>query len=243
MKRLICVAMMLAIAACATPSAHAQDDKCISATVPACTQAIAKYFDTDHTYGDEPAKIDVNGKPIGVDNTVLIMGHFHGDTSRSKGGTIDLTKDANGNVKGLTVTLPSSPHFAKTEDEYAATRLFEAASLALGSDCPLLGKPVTLFRFFENTVKPTIHSDGLDREVDWEHATESTSYLSKQHAVCGAYISFQAQIGHDTKYISLPDNEDGYYSIFIVSFMTPAYAKEQERFTAKPSRARHRAKK
>ncbi|MBS0216382.1 MAG: hypothetical protein JSR50_11595 [Proteobacteria bacterium] len=52
-----------------------------------------------------------------------------------------------------------------------------------------------------------------------------------------------AQIGHDTKYISLPDNEDGYYSIFSVSFMTPVYAKEQERFTAKSSRARHLAKK
>jgi hypothetical protein len=52
--------------------------------------------------------------------------------------------------------LPSDLHFAHTPSEYDKTWLYETVSTLFGNKCPGLDR-LTLYRFFENSVKPREH--------------------------------------------------------------------------------------
>lgn len=160
------------------------------------------------------AQTDVNGKPLGGAN-LLTASAFFPDSSSPDLVTFD--RDVSGNVSRVEISLKGSPQFAHTAQEYTDTGLSLAFRAVLPASCAEAQDDLTVFRFFENSVKPTIRIGNKDTTIDETHA--STDRMSQSAAVpfCGVKVRYSHLSGYDTNNID-ENNEHGVYSFATIDF-------------------------
>ena len=76
----------------------------------------------------------------------------------------------NDEVVKIEIGLPNDPESAHTQSEYDRLVLYDVVAAVLGNRCPALDK-LTLYRFFENTIKP---HEVVKTEVYHEHSVIQT---------------------------------------------------------------------
>jgi len=134
-------------------------------------------------------ELDVNGKT--ARRTIPITAAVPGHNERI---TIALTLASpapNDQVVKIEVLLPEDPELAHTAAEYDKTFLYDTVSVLLGKACPRLDK-TTLYRFYENSLKPreTIKTEALKNGT--VNRTKQTVDTDKV-PFCGALFSLHRQ--------------------------------------------------
>ena len=128
--------------------------------------------------------VDVNGRLLG-NGVVTIIARLPGQV-RAVSIVLELTADDR--VVAATATLWRDPRQARTEDDYAATGLYDIALRLAGARCPD-ATPLALYRFFENQVKPRIVTARDDRRgaVAGRHKELS---LAERVPYCGVHLTY-----------------------------------------------------
>lgn len=99
-------------------------------------------------------ELDVNGRTAHRNIFLGVKLPHHNETAQ-----IVLTLGSptpNDQVIRAELHLPLDPHAAHTPSQYDKTLLYETVSTLFGNKCPGLDR-LTLYRFFENSVKPREH--------------------------------------------------------------------------------------
>jgi hypothetical protein len=144
---------------------NAKGDGCINKLLDDCLANLQTKFHFSPgqdiaAYIQRTDAVDINGKPVAKVKTLSISGTLDGwGDRRLQSAVLEYNNDHIVYSAGL--SLPDNPGLARTTEEYDKTALYEAAALLLGTDCPTLDR-ATLYRFFENTVKPKIIYDKKD---------------------------------------------------------------------------------
>jgi hypothetical protein len=179
------------------------EDKYTCVATLAQKLAIAdEYFVSDfNIFAD--AKYDVNGKPVtgsriffygfvpsaSADNAALR--EFNAIHQRTH---FDLTLDRGGKVTELAANLPKDPIFARTQEEYDATGVYETISAVAAKTCPTLSR-ADVAKWVENTVKP--NSKFGPREVSADpDLSVATHRASKPITFCGHTFAFHSVWGN-----------------------------------------------
>jgi hypothetical protein len=99
------------------------------------------------------------------------------------------------------------PSEARSEAEYDKTGLFDMARALIGTRCKDMNR-ISLYLFFENTVKPRIRREKRREEINEFHA--STSNYSKAVGLrfCNHGFTYEHYFGTDTQDITV-DNPHG----------------------------------
>ncbi|HLY06129.1 MAG TPA: hypothetical protein VKR31_10305 [Rhizomicrobium sp.] len=221
-KCLVLAALVTAAAAAAVAQPSETPNGCLHQPLAACVvwlgqnMTITSDFDAQRALAAQP-EVDVNGKPLPGPTTAMVMGDIDGlGIVPSLPGhfmvSMDLAPDKT--VKGIEVGLPNDPAHAQTSAEYARTGLWQALNMMIGTPCV---DEATAYRFFENSVKPTISQPKKDTSLDSIHASESFFRHSAQVQLCGHKFSYSYLIGTDTNDISL-ENPHGVSSLIGVHF-------------------------
>jgi len=136
-------------------------------------------------------RYDVNGKPV-TGSKVSFIGYVPNAASDVKGiplhyhTTFNLTLNRDGAVSSLEARLPKDPTFARTQEEYDATAVYETVSGVTAKTCPALGR-AEVAKWVENTVKP-------NSKAFSGHVNRGTAKLeiSKKTAFCGRTFQFNS---------------------------------------------------
>jgi hypothetical protein len=143
---------------------------------------------------------DVNGKPVRrtIDIAASAPGHHE-----LVGIVLTLASPApNDTVVKAELLLPADPDFAHTQAEYDKTYLYDVLVPLLGKRCPGLDR-MTLYRFFENTLKPR-----ETRKVDAQKPGVASHIVATTEAAnvpfCGARFSLHKR----AEWNGLPDRPD-----------------------------------
>jgi hypothetical protein len=184
-----------AIAASPSPapqySAEEAHAGCIRTDLRPCMISIgaALWFDMN-VVAPEIAKrneLDVNGKS--VRRTISISAAAPGHIIDRIGIILTLAAPApNDTVVKAEVWLPADPEVAHTPSQYDKTYVYDAVAPLLGNRCPGLDRP-TLYRFFENTVKPRETSKTVVQKRGFLNHTIATNDAEKV-PFCGVSFSF-----------------------------------------------------
>jgi hypothetical protein len=97
----------------------------------------------------------------------------------------------NDSVVKVEVALPEDPELAHTPSEYDRTYLYDVVSVLLGKTCPALDK-MTLYRFYENSLKPREVAKTEVLKNGIFHRTRLTVDTGKV-PFCGAVFSLHRQ--------------------------------------------------
>ena len=161
-------------------------------------------------------EVDVNGKRIRKARNLFISGNYQFAPGISNMMSVDLSYSESNTVDYIGISLIGDPSSANTEAEYDKTGLYAAVSLLLGAQCPDLDK-LSLYKFFQNTVKPKIISEPKKTEISPTGA--ETTYFRKALDIpyCGRRLSYTNLFGYDTERIGL-DNPHGAFFRTSVSF-------------------------
>jgi hypothetical protein len=164
------VAVLAAGAACAkdpAPAAPPVSEEetyagCIHTDLRPCMISLgsALWFDMNRVAAiiAKRNELDVNGRT--AHRNIGMITAVPGHTERI-GITLTLASPApNDTVVKVEIELPWDPELAHTPSEYDKTFLFDVLVPVLGRSCPGLDR-LTLYRFFENQVKP--------REITQQH--------------------------------------------------------------------------
>jgi hypothetical protein len=148
------------LAASSTPPAPAISPEeahagCVHTQLRACMISLgtAFWFDMNVVTAQiaKRNEVDVNGRTanrkIVVDVKVPKRGELIGIT------LVLASPSPNDEVVKIELALPNNPDLAHTGSEYDTTQLYDAVSVLLGDRCPGLDK-MTLYRFYENGIKP-----------------------------------------------------------------------------------------
>lgn len=204
--------------ATASQPAAAASEGCIGHSLAECIAHMRSTLRVDEgELGQQlnrAAETDVNGKPLGGAN-LLTASAFYPDSSSPDLVTFD--RDATGNVTRVEVSLKGTPQFAHTAQEYSETGLSLAFRAVLPTSCAEAQNDLTVFRFFENSVKPTLRIGNKDTTIDETHA--STDRMSQSAALpfCGVKVRYSHLSGYDTNDIT-ENNEHGAYSFSTIEF-------------------------
>lgn len=207
----------------AAPTSELDSIGCVGRNLDVCLAYVSHAMNLDRDTNTGPMgledqrqrnkRTDVNGKLLSVAPSIFLSGKLHGiETSDEQNITIDY--GANDIVTKVSLSLPSDPEVARSEEDYAKTGLYEGVTLLFGSDCPSLDR-LTVYRFFENSVKPKVNHDGRKIEVGMTNATESYSGHSEGIPFCGRTFEYGYDFGTDTNDIS-ETNEHGTSSIYLI---------------------------
>lgn len=149
-------------------------------------------------------ELDVNGKTAHRD--IVIDVKLPNGLERF-GVTLTLASPApNDEVVKIALTLPRDPELAHTASEYDRTLLYDAVSVLLGGRCPSLDK-MTLYRFYENSLKPLekpkieTRSDGAYR---WVRSRVDTGPVP----FCGAMFSVHRDADWLGPYLGIPGPDE-----------------------------------
>ncbi len=198
------------LAACA----HAQG--CLSESPQDCLRnAENSGFRLSRNYPDNTidsqlagsTQVDVNGHRIARDTHISLVGTIRGESGVH---TLGIMVGENGLVISASITLAGNPLLAQAASEYAVTGLYPATRILFGSVCA--ASPLEVYRFFENTVKPSVvwHK----KETDFTDRGASTTSMQDATNVpfCGEKLDFMSESGVDTEQISYR-NPDGIYQV------------------------------
>jgi hypothetical protein len=188
-----------AVAASPSPAVSPEDKHagCLHNDLRPCMIALGStlFFDMNPVAAEiaKRNELDVNGRT--AHRKILINGTFPGHREAI---VITLTLGSpapNDTVVKTEVLLPRDPEIAHTPSEYDATYLYDVVSLLLGKACPALDK-LTLYRFYENSLKPRevakteVHRNGLFNRTTLTVDTEKMPF-------CGVMFSLHREIRWD----------------------------------------------
>jgi hypothetical protein len=183
------IALFVAILLLAGAPAQAQPAPagCVGATVTACVASLRVSMTLEEgllaTSLERRHAVDVNGRPLGH-GIVTAIARLPGDV-RPVTLVLDLTPDDR--VAAATATLLRDPRPAHTEEEYAATGLYDLAMRLAGARCPD-NRPLAVARFFENAVKPRIVTTREElHAIAGRHKEQS---LAEHVPYCGLYVTY-----------------------------------------------------
>jgi hypothetical protein len=140
-------------------------------------------------------EMDVNGKT--AHRTIVIAASAPGHPVDRVGIILTLASPApNDTVVKAEIWLPNDPQVAHTPSEYDRTLMFDAVQPLLGNRCPGLDR-TTLYRFFENTVKPAeiVKVDQQQKSGFFQHVVETVD--ANTLPLCGAQFSFHRHVEWD----------------------------------------------
>ena len=176
----------------AAPPVSAEDAHagCLHSDLRQCmiTLASALWFDMNQV---APAiahrnDLDVNGRvahrTIGLQASV--PGHlqyFHIVLTLAAPAPNDL-------VVKTRLYLPADPGLSHTQAEYDSTQIYDLVALLLGNHCPALDR-LTLYRFFENEVKPKIDVATRIKRYDNFSRTSQEAHVGPL-PFCGVSFSY-----------------------------------------------------
>jgi hypothetical protein len=101
----------------------------------------------------------------------------------------------------LELGLASDPQLSNTEQEYDQTRLFDVMTLVLPANCDLRDR-MTLYRFFQNEVKPAIRHSPATRSFSAGEASELSGSRAPGFTRCGVNFIYHSTSGFSTSSIS-----------------------------------------
>jgi len=174
--------------------------KTSSPALPRCRKKLAiadKFFLKDSNIFAE-TKYDVNGKPV-TGSKIMFDGYPASAKSDQTADSIynkmtfSLTLARDGVVTAMAVDFPKDPTFARTQDEYDATGLYQVVSAITAKACPTLSK-LEVAKWFENAIKP---GQRVGPRTTWSepesgHARDITA---KKTSLCGRSFEFLAVYG------------------------------------------------
>jgi hypothetical protein len=140
-------------------------------------------------------ELDVNGKT--AHRTIVIAASAPGHPVDRAGIILTLASPApNDTVIKSEVWLPADPQDAHTPSEYDKTLMFDAVAPLLGNRCPSLDR-TTLYRFFENTVKPAeiVKVDQQQKSGFFQHVVETAD--ANGLTFCDVQFSFHRHVEWD----------------------------------------------
>lgn len=178
------------------------EDKYTCAATLAQKIAVADEFTSPFNIFAE-AKYDVNGKPV-TGSSIFLYGFVPNATTDNAAlrefnalhqrTFFFLTLDQSGKVTEVKATLPKDPSFARTQEEYDATGVYETISALVAKTCPTLSR-AEVAKWVENTVKPS--SKFGPREVSTApDLSVSTHRASKPITFCGRGFAFNSVWGN-----------------------------------------------
>jgi hypothetical protein len=176
-----------------TPGCIGQDKYTCVATL-AQKLAIADNYALKDSNLFAETKYDVNGRPLTGSKVT-----FNGYAPSAKGDSLhnhtvfELTLGRDGTVSSVEANLPKDPTFARTQDEYDATGVYETVSAVTANTCPALSR-AEVAKWIENTIKPNSRFGPRKHwsEPDRGHATD---LFSKKTTFCGRTFGFHAIYG------------------------------------------------
>lgn len=141
-------------------------------------------------------ELEVNGKT--AYRTIVISASALGRPVDRADIILTLASPApNDTVIKSEVWLPHDPEVAHTPSEYDRTLMFDAVAPLLGNRCPSLDR-TTLYRFFENTIKPreVVKVDQQQKSGFFQHVVETADAVGLPF--CGVQFSFHRHAEWDT---------------------------------------------
>lgn len=160
---------------------------CVGATVTACVAGLRTSMVLDEgllaNALAQRRKTDVNGRPIGGGMTI-----FARLPDRPDPVPIALTLTPDDRVATAAARLLHDPRLARTEQDYAETGLYELALRLAGNRCPDPA-PLALYRFFENSVKPRLHTSREDLRGAFAGGHREVS-VAERVPYCGIAVTF-----------------------------------------------------
>lgn len=145
----------------------------------------------------ELQEIDVNGKRVKNVGSILVTVEMSG-SARLGRLTVLLHLTETNVVRSVAITLPRDPASANTEAEYAATAIYEAALISIGSSCVDMSNELKFYQFFQNSVKPSIKRQGRSTYVGVADASDSYSSRSDKIALCNVLMRYDSETGSAT---------------------------------------------
>ena len=146
-----------------------------------------------------PIRYDVNGKPIELHI------ELYGFAPKAKPGAnfspnanpnplfniqittkFSVTLGRDGSVASVKVRLPNDPTFARTQEEYDATHVYETVAAVTAQSCPALSK-AEVAKWMENTIKPS--SKSYRGKV---HRGVTAARISEKVKFCGRSFQFDS---------------------------------------------------
>ena len=189
---------------------------CLGQPYQACVASLRRVFTIDENDLSRQLegmnKVDVNGRPLPGRKLIILSVSYPGQ-SVPHVSTLDL--DGEMHVKSMDISLPGDPGDANTAEEYEQTHMAEAMSAILPAACS--ADKLSLYKFFQNQVKPKIVHDGRDAHVGDTNA--SVNYFSHTPSIpyCGGHLKYTRLLGQDTDNIT-EDNPHGMGSIVSLDF-------------------------
>lgn len=205
--------ILLFAAALAGSAAHASGpNNCIGHTLSECIEAFsAQYTVDDRKLAEAKAdqsKRDVNGKPLSDPHAFVIWYGFKGSVNQIE--VADIYLGNNGLVRRVELELSPMLKYARTKDDYEATRLLQTMSVFFPSSC-WNDDPTVLYRWYENAVKARTHRGQTEHHLSARHAGESRTDSAPASQFCGSRVKVVSVSGYDTDVISTSDTS-GYYA-------------------------------
>lgn len=204
------------VASAAEAPAKSAFHGCLGASLQVCLDGLSDQIEEDDALNStkqiaDNEAVDVNGRPIRPGSkAIVVAGRLLGRQDHLR-VTATVTYDPARVVTSVDVTWGAlNPDLAHTQEEYRQAGLFDVTKLVLGDSCPSMNE-ISLYQFFENTIKPKIVHEDKDIEVGMDSASESYS----SHATasyCGRLFKYNNSFGDDTSLITL-DNPHGAFGM------------------------------
>lgn len=182
---------------------------CIGRDIHTCiatlsqTLAMADYFPVTNLYA--PDKVDVNGNVL-FEHNIFITGFIPGvrEQFSTRGITFLIELGYDRTVKTVKASLPNDPFFARTQEEYDRTSVYEVISAMVHSECPNLSRN-EVARFIENKVKPAAELLGKETSYSSGDIVTGNNKQAKDVKFCGQRIDFDSFYGNSTDLASHND--------------------------------------
>lgn len=194
---------------------------CIGEDKLSCAASIAAVVTVADDYSSYGASLfpdrrpDVNGHDLN-EGRVKLTAYDPAAITGQRHLSFDLRIDRGGKVRGIMISLPKDPMFAKTQDEYDKTMIYEAVApvVSLGK-CPDLSRE-SVAQWFENKAKPKATFSPRKFESSVGNITESQTRSATGVPFCGRSFDISSIQGIDPQLVSLDFNPAGRFGGGIV---------------------------
>jgi hypothetical protein len=190
---------------------------CVGNDIHACVAYLEKEMGSTHKFDVDAAltqneHTDVVGKRIAA--RIIFLPAPYQDTD------VHISYNGRKQVTDITIPLLKNPANARTEAEYEATGLYRAVVAAVGTSCPAVATPTSVYRFFEKSVKPRMKWEGSHLNYRGSFASVDTGGYTGFISFCGQRMSFSV-LGSavDTSMVNA-SNPSGAWHVSQLEFMS-----------------------
>lgn len=226
-SRLFCAASLAFLSSCSTGEPFAAQggasngSGCLRQTVDACLAKLRPFTSvSSYNFALQSVvsnrRTDVNGKRLYTDNTVAVSLNSN-DPYGVEHGIITLKYSNSNEITEILFRPSGGIYYAKTDDDYAKTGIYEGALLAIGQRCDILASPQAFHKFFHNSVRAKMGPMETTANVSEIHAERTHLKETKWVDLCGAQILYSEMSGYDTNNIDA-HNATGIFAYYTLHF-------------------------